>query len=112
MIPLHKRTIRLSGLIDPDGNLKVDLPKDLPPGPVQLDITMSEPHNTGTSLIENQLEILRVRLEANGHPGIRLPDPNLPPAALTDAQLLEIGKLPPGVRPSHELIDEDRQDRV
>jgi hypothetical protein len=106
MVPLSKRTIRLSGTIDPNGQLQVVLPSDIPPGPVELEITLpaGEP---GLSWQE-QLTILKARAEANGYADrIHFPTPSATP--LPSFEPIE---LPPGARPSHELIDEDREDRV
>jgi hypothetical protein len=111
MVPAPKKIIRLSGLIGEDRQLKVTLPDEIPSGPVELTILVPESHTTSTHT--DQLDLLRRRLEAHGHiQGVRLPTPTVNPTLLTDKQLMELGTLPPHAKPSHELINEDREDRV
>jgi hypothetical protein len=111
MASVSKRAILLSGVVSEDRQLQVELPDEVQPGHVDLIIMLPESPMAGFS--EDKLSQLRARLEVNGHLShFRLPDPTVEPAPLTDSQLLEVGTLPAGARPSHELIDEDRGDRI
>jgi hypothetical protein len=110
-VPISKKAIVLSGVVGEDRQLKVSLPDDVPAGQVELIIMMAA--ESGTGYENDRLSRLRTRLEAKGYlKDFHLPDPTVEPAPLTDAQLLELGKLSPGSRPSHDLINEDREDRV
>lgn len=91
--------------IGEDRHLVLDLPADTPVGPVELVIrpkqAASEP------VCELTREEARARLLAAGAlvTNLGIPDDIKP---ISDEELLELGKMPPGARPSEELIDEDR----
>jgi hypothetical protein len=91
--------------IGEDRHLVLDLPADTPTGPVELVIRakqiVSEP---ATELTREEA---RARLLAAGAlvTNLGISDDIEP---ISDEELLELGKLPPGARPSEELIDEDR----
>jgi hypothetical protein len=111
MASMSKRAIWLSGLVGEDRQLKVDLPDEVQPGQVDLIIVLPDAPAAGPD--DDKLSRLQARLVANGQISrFRLPDPTAGSAPLTDAQLLELGTLPSGARASHELINEDREDRV
>src|SRR5438128_2139590 len=111
MPSISKRAILLSGVVGTDHQLQVELPDEVRPGHVDLIIMLADTSTIGFS--EGKLSQLRTHLEANGHLShFRLPDPSLEPVPVTDQELLELGTLPAGARPSHELINEEREDRV
>ncbi len=110
MSAIPKRAILLSGVVGEDRQLKVELPVEVPIGQVELIIMVP---GQPAAPADHRLKDLQSRLEANGTlANFHFPDPTIAPAPLTDAQLLELGTLPLGARPSHELIHEDREDRV
>ena len=95
--------IRLSALVGEDRRLVIDLPPDTPLGPVELVIRSAE------SPVNPAREAARAKLMAAGilvrPEDMGIPD-DLQPLPLEER--LRIGKMPPGVRPSEELVDEDR----
>lgn len=99
-------TVRLSALVTEDHELNVKVPENIPPGRVELVIELPE-----TTISPNSArEAARAKLAAAGllvtehylAPGTRIP---------TDEEVRAAGILPPGARPSEELIDEDRNER-
>ena len=100
--------VRLSAMVNEDRELIVKLPDSIPAGPVELLIQLPE---TGNTIVTNPArETARAKLAAAGllsyahhlPPGTRVP---------TDAEVRAAGILPPGARPSEELIDEDRNEK-
>ncbi len=91
--------------IGEDRHLVLDLPADTPTGPVELVIRAKQ--IVPESATELTREEARARLLAAGSlvTSIHAPEGTI---ALTPEELLELGKMPPGARPSEELIDEDR----
>lgn len=120
MATVHLNAIRLNGIIGADRKLTVQLPLDVPDGPVELVVLLPEKAESpaeadrteGSSARAHKLAELQMRVKMAGQEGtIRFPDPHANHASLSEAELLELGKLPPNARPSHELINEDREDR-
>jgi hypothetical protein len=100
--------IRLSALVTEDRQLIVQIPEDIPAGPVELVIQVLEAP-TSTAVINPAREAARAKLAAAGmlsHTH-RLPDGMIPP---TEEEMLKAGILPPGARPSEELINEIREE--
>lgn len=98
--PIHIQTT-----IGEDRRLVIDLPPDTPTGPAELVI-----HPAGMEPPAQKpmtREEARAKLLAAGKLStwMRAPEGAVP---LTPEELLRIGAMPPGTRPSHELIDEDR----
>jgi hypothetical protein len=97
------RPIILSAVVGEDRRLIVELPKDTPLGQVNLIIlpaTSPDPDR----------DAARAKLAAAGLLG----QAHLPPAGMYEPaaeELLAAGTLPPGARPTHELIAEDRDER-
>lgn len=102
-------SIRLSALITEDRKLIVQVPADIPAGPVELVIQVLEPPSS-MSVINPAREAARAKFAAAGmlSHAHRLPDGVIPP---TEEEMLSAGILPPGARPSEELISEDRDER-
>jgi len=120
MATVHLNAIRLNGIVGADRKLTVQLPLDVPDGPVELVVLLPEKpespaeasENEGSSARAQKLAELQMRVKMAGQEGtIRFPNPHATPSPLSDTELLELGKLPLDARPSHELISEDREDR-
>jgi len=100
--------LRLEGRVGQDHRLIVEVPPEIPVGPVE--VTIRALANSGAPRwpSENpEREALRARLLAAGRLVTErfAPDDAIP---LSDAELQRLGTLPPGARPSEDLIDEDR----
>jgi len=98
-------SVTISGVVGPDHKLVIDVPREIPPGPVSVVIQPVAPIQPSTGTLTR--EEARARLLAAG---MLVTEFKIPPDAeiLSDEEILEIGTLPPGARPSEELIDEDR----
>jgi hypothetical protein len=100
--------IWLSGVITEDHELIVKVPEDVPPG--RVDVRIQSPQVEEAPLANPAREAARAKLAAAGllvterllPLGTRIP---------TDAEVEAAGRLPPGARPSEELIREDREER-
>lgn len=96
----------LSGTIGKDHRLVVDVPKNIPPGPVEVVIrsmtsAVDQPHNLTR-------EEARARLRAAGIRLAQYPlDSDFVPMDEEEFQAY-VNSLPSGGRPSEELVDEDR----
>ena len=105
-------TIKLSARISEDKKLIIDLPADLPSGPVEVMITpQSVARSTYTPFYPKvwaeKREQLRQKMLKAGILSIdyRAPSRTVP---LSPDELLQIGTLPPGVQSTNAYIDEDR----
>jgi hypothetical protein len=107
-------TITVSAVIGDDRRLQIDLPDDAPTGEVEVIVRRIEPpqpeseSNSAYEIPPNPArEAARAKLLAANFlvTGIRAPEGTVP---LTAEERMRIGTLPPGARPSEELIDEDR----
>lgn len=98
--------IRLSAVVGEDRRLVIDLPPDTPLGPVELEVRSAAPAPTQRDKPLTREEA-RAKLLAAGYlvTSIHAPEGTVP---LTPEERMEIGRLPPGARPSKELVDEDR----
>lgn len=103
--------ITITAVVDENHRLTVKLPAEIPVGPVEVTI---RPLQAEVSPVETKApsqpltrEVARAKLLAGGllSTGYHAPEGTVP---LTPEELLEVGRLPPGARPSEELIDEDR----
>ena len=100
--------IILSLEIGEDHRLVIDLPPDVPSGPVQVTITPQPAANGG--VVNPAREAARAKLLAAGllkSTYVVPPDFVRPP----DEQLQKLVKLPPGSPSIDEIIDEDRGPR-
>src|SRR5712691_3816767 len=61
------RTITLRGVIRPDGGLDLGMPLSLPPGPVQVVITLADEHPALHEDLTDMLERFRREQEESGH---------------------------------------------
>jgi hypothetical protein len=99
------KPITLSAVVGEDRRLIIDLPPDTPVGPVELVVrptTIPAPRSGNMTREEARAILLAAGSLVTT---IRAPEGTVP---LTPEEILEIGKLPPGARPSEELVDEDR----
>jgi hypothetical protein len=90
--------IRLSAMVSKDRRLIVDLPEDVPVGPVEL-LLQPVQANEGASL----RELLRAAGALANHD-----DLDEDAEYVSDEELDSLGTLPPGSATALELIDEDR----
>jgi hypothetical protein len=88
-----------------DRRLVIDLPPDMPTGPLEITIRTAEADKLSLSREE-----ARARLLATGKLSTwtHAPAGTIP---LSPEEILELGKLPAGARSLDELIDEDRGPR-
>lgn len=99
--------IKLSAIVGEDRQLNIKLPDDIPAGPIELVIRPAAvpPSVDPTS----EREVVRAKLMAAGilatPEELGVPE-NIQP--VSDKEIEQLGKMPPGARPSEELIDEDR----
>ncbi len=102
--------IRIKAKIGEDRRLVIELPPETPTGNVEIviqpDIESADQPDNAPSLTREEA---RAKLLAAGAlvTWIHAPDDAV---LLTPEERMKIGKLPPGTRPSEELIDEDRGD--
>jgi hypothetical protein len=96
--------ITLSAVVGEDRRLIINLPPDTPVGPVELVVRPAATPQQSTTLTRE--EARSQQLSAGFLvTTIHAPEGTVP---LTPEEILEIGRLPPGVRSSDELVDEDR----
>ncbi len=96
--------ITLPAVINENHDLIVQLPADIPPGQVEVTIrTISPVEAAGNA----ERDRIREKLRAAGLLAI-IPDFPETIEPITDEELEELGRLPPGAKSSEELIDEDR----
>lgn len=99
------QAVKLSATVGADRRLELELPDDIAPGDVEVIVlAMRQPAPTGQPLTR---ERARAKLLAAGAlvTTRRAPEGVEP---LSPEALREVGRLPPGARPSADLIDEDR----
>lgn len=108
--------IKLTAIVPDDRRLVIELPPDAPTGEVEIEIhaapqpTAEPPAVTPPDAPKQGMtrEEARAKLLAAGALSIiksDLPEDYVP---LTQEELFQIGQMPPGTRPSHEIIIEDR----
>jgi hypothetical protein len=100
--------LRISVTIGEDRRLVIDLPPEVPLGPAEANVVIQAAPSI-LSPTDNRAALL-AELRAAGVIRETVPVP-AGARQLTDAERNHIGNLPPGARPSHELIDEDRGPR-
>jgi hypothetical protein len=98
-------SVTLKATVSEDHRLIIDLPGDIPPGPVEVMIRPAS--NKATRSKPLTREEARAILLAAGFlvTDLHIPDGIEP---LTPDELLDIGSLPDDAPPSEKLIDEDR----
>ncbi len=106
--------ITLSATVSEDHKLIIELPEDVPPGEVEVVIRPVTPPQETAEQSNDEYppynaarEAARAKMLAAGKlvTWIKAPEGTVP---LTPEERMRIGTLPPGARPSEELIDEDR----
>lgn len=98
--------LRLSAVVGKDRQLIIQVPDDIPVGPVEV-IVLPAPKVQTDQL--SARDTVRAKLLAAGALRTAI---EIPAGArrLSLAERLEIGKMPPHARTSEDLIDEDRDD--
>ena len=99
--------IRLTAVVGEDRRLVIELPKDMPTGPVELVIRPQPAEPESSTPVNPAREAARAKLLAAGAlvTHFEIPEGFVP---LTPEERMRIGTMPPGTRGSEELIDEDR----
>ncbi|HEX2621802.1 MAG TPA: hypothetical protein VHL11_16710 [Phototrophicaceae bacterium] len=103
-------TLNLTVTVGEDRRLIVDLPPDIPTGELEITIRSIPSPETGRELTRDEI---RARFQAAGllRTDFSLFDEELSEIEddeISHEELEGLGKMPPGTRPSEELIDEDR----
>jgi hypothetical protein len=107
--------IKLSVWVGEDKKLTIDLPAEIPVGPVDVVVIPYEtiPPTYASKYpddwVEKREQFRQKLLEAGRLSTAHTASPDTVP--LSPGELLRIGTLPPGARPTDELIDEDRGPR-
>jgi hypothetical protein len=100
-------TVRLNGMITEDHKLVIDLPDELPVGPVEVTIQSTE---QPSPIVTNPArEAARAKLAAGG----LLSNIHRAPAGIrrpTDEEVRMAGIMPPGTKDTLEDINEDRNE--
>jgi hypothetical protein len=111
MVAQSKSVIHLSTVIGEDRKLVVELPPDTPTGEVDIELVLRpKPAIEATEIVYNsERERVRAILLAKGALSTMqyLPDDVPLP---TDEEIYEAGILPPGARPSEEILREIRDE--
>lgn len=94
-------TITISAVVGEDRRLVIDLPSDTPTGPVEL-VIRSVATNPARGAAPAKLLAAGALATNLGIPDLLEP--------LSPEEILRLGMMPPGARPSEKLIDEDRGD--
>lgn len=99
--------ITLSAIVSEDRKLVVELPPEIPIGPVE--VVIRPKSQVGQAPLSITREWAQAKLLAAGLlvTSIHAPEEIVP---LSPEELLRIGRLAPGARPSEDLINEDRGD--
>jgi hypothetical protein len=100
--------LRFSVTIGEDRRLVIDLPPEMPLGPAEANVVIEMA--LSSEAVPDDRAVLMARLRAAGVIRESVPVP-VDARQLSDMERIKIGTLPPGARPSHELIDEDRGSR-
>ena len=109
---MQAKTITVTAIVDEKRRIMIDLPDDIPVGPVELTIHPLATDETPRSGDDLTREEARARLIAAGllTPGIKYaPDDAV---ELTPEEEEELGRVLAGHRPMSDLIDEDRAERI
>jgi hypothetical protein len=103
------RTVRLRGHVDKDGKLIIDIPKNIPPGEVEVIVRskVTAPKG-GTPEQALSRDAIQRKLHESGLLSTYSPPRNVPP--LSAEEILRLGTLPPDAPSSTQLIDEDRDE--
>lgn len=99
--------VRISVIVGADRRIVIQVPDEIPNGPVDLVIQAAgEASTTGDhpARAAARSQLAAAGLLSSAHyppPGLRVP---------TDEEVRATGELPPGARPSEDLINEDRDE--
>ena len=107
MVAQSKSVIHLSTVIGEDRKLVVELPLDTPTGEMEIELVL---HPIIDEAVYNtELERVRAKFRASGilSTAHNPPDDTIFPS---DEEIYEAGILPPGARPSEEILREIRDE--
>lgn len=101
--------IKLKATVPENRRLVIELPADEPTGEVEptIEAQPAASADVQPAVVNPERERIRAKLLAAGFlvTGYEVPQNFVP---LSPEELLKVGTLPPGARPSEELINEDR----
>ena len=106
--------ITIPVIVDENRRVVLKLPDSTPVGLADLEIVVHPKADTANGANKARIrgpnpatEAARIKLAAAGYlsTNIRAPEGTIP---LSDEEIARIGRLPPGARPSEELVSEDR----
>ena len=97
-------TVMIPVEVGEDRRLVIDVPPEVPIGPADVVIV---PRNGRQATTNPAREAARAKLRDAGFLSTSIHAP-ANAVALSDEELMRLGQLAPGARPSEELIDEDR----
>ena len=106
--------VKLSAVVGEDRRLVIDLPEEIPAGPVELVVRAASAARPIVNIEPVDKETLRAEREAVRQKllaaGVLATDLGIPDnlVSLSDEELEQLVRLPPGARSSEELVDEDR----
>lgn len=101
--------IKVLKVVNQDRTVLVELPDDTPLGLAEISISVKpvDQDLQATAEALSERETIRAKLRA-AHFLVEIQEPSDEVPVIEDADLPELGRLPPDARPTEELIDEDR----
>lgn len=109
MVAQSKSVIHLSTVIGEDRKVVIDLPPDIPTGEVELELVIRPVIEASEFPPNPERERIRAKMLAKG----MLSTAHNPPEDMefpTEEEIYEAGILPPGTRPSEEVLREIRDE--
>ena len=104
------QSITLTAIVDENGHLVVDVPPEIPPGPVEI-IIRPTPENGDARPKPQTREWIRAKLIAAGLVNPNADDDLEDAEELSEEEELRLGMLLKGDRPVEDYISEDREER-
>lgn len=102
-------SITLTGVVDENGHLSLDVPPDIPPGPVQVVVRPAAENGESEAPLKPQS---REWIEAKLRQAGLLAEEEFPDAfELSLEEEVRLGTLLKGPRPVEDYINEDREER-
>lgn len=101
--------IKLLKVVNPDRTLLVELPDDTPLGLAEISISVKpvDREVQATSEALSERESIRAKLRA-AHFLVEIQEPSNEVPVIEDADLPELGRLPPSAHSTEDLLNEDR----
>jgi hypothetical protein len=109
MVAQSKSVIHLSTFISEDRKVVIDLPPDVPTGEVELELVIRPVVEDDEFPFNTERERIRAKMLAKG----MLSTAHNPPDDMefpTEDEIEQAGILPPGVRPSEDILREIRDE--